>query len=215
MKRALLALLFTVIASSGWAVCPTPLTVKDASGTTQNISTTDDASGNCQSNVVVANPGSEGMVVSTPTVQNASYVSGNCLGGFNAITVVPANGNSGFLQTVMVASKGGSVPVITIYEFSANPTGSTCTDKGTFTLAAADIGKLITAPFAVGLAAPTGTTVSFGQQSNIGSPFVAGGSSASGVQTIYYALVSGTTFTPGSTTDIVVVTGVSVRGTGP
>lgn len=51
MKKLLLAfLLFAPV--SAWAVCPTPLTIKDAAGATQNISTTDDGGGNCQSNVV-------------------------------------------------------------------------------------------------------------------------------------------------------------------
>lgn len=155
--------------------------------------------------------GYETAVVSTPTVQNASYVSGNCVGSFNAISLASFNGGSGFLQNVTVASKTGVTPTLTIYLFNANPTASTCTDKGTFTVNAADVGKLIGAPFAVGLAAPTGTTVTWGAQANLGLPFVAGGSSGSGVETIYYALVSGTTFTPGSTADLVVTVGASVR----
>ena len=57
MKNLLLSIgLLICFAGSGWAACPTPLTVKDAAGTTQNISTTDDGSGNCQSNVVVTDP---------------------------------------------------------------------------------------------------------------------------------------------------------------
>lgn len=155
--------------------------------------------------------GYETVVTSTPTVQNASYVSGNSVGGLNAVTLASFNGGSGFIQDVMVASKGGSVPILTVYLFGANPTGSTFTDKGTFSIAAADVAKLIAAPFALGLAAPTGTTVTFGQQLNMGLPFIAGGSSASGVETIYYALCSGSTFTPATTTDIVVFIGASVR----
>lgn len=53
MKNLLLAGFLFVVPASGWAVCPNPLTVKDAAGATQNISATNDASGNCQTNVVV------------------------------------------------------------------------------------------------------------------------------------------------------------------
>lgn len=152
-------------------------------------------------NLVAAGFGQQ--VASTPTVQNASYVSGNCLGGFNAVTLTVNNGQSGFVTNFRVASVGGSIPAVTIYLFSANPSASTCTDKSTFTLNSADIDKIIVSPVTVTLAAPTGTTVTFGAADfTPPRPFIAGGSTGSGVKTIYYALVSGTTFTPASTSDI-------------
>lgn len=144
------------------------------------------------------------QVASDPTVQNASYSSGNSIGGIQAVTVTANNGQSGFVTNFRVVSVGGIVPALTLYLFDANPSASTCTDKTAFTLNSADIDKLIyVSPTAITMAAPTGTT------STVASfdltpprPFIAGGSTASGVKTIYYCVVDGTTVTPGSTTDI-------------
>ena len=44
--------------------------------------------------------------------------------------------------------------------------------------------------------------------SAFGSTFTSGGSAASGVKTIYYAIVTGSIFTPASTTDLHTSTGV-------
>ncbi len=147
-----------------------------------------------------------------PTVQNAAYASGNCVGGFNAVTLTSGTGVAGLLQSLKLVSIGGSTPTITVYIFDSNPSASTCTDKSTFTLNSADVSKIIGAPFALTLVAPTGTTTTFGLQSNLALPFVEGGSSGSGVSTIYYGLVSGSTFTPASTTDLVVGVGASMDG---
>lgn len=54
MRKILLAASFLFgSAVSAFAVCPTPLTGKDAAGTTQNLSTTDDAAGSCAANIVL------------------------------------------------------------------------------------------------------------------------------------------------------------------
>ena len=45
MRRILLALGFTLICGPAFAVCPSPITGKDAAGTTQNIGTVVDGSG--------------------------------------------------------------------------------------------------------------------------------------------------------------------------
>lgn len=55
-----LALMFALPTLS-WATCPSPLTIKDASGVTQNMSTTVDAGGNCEYNVVPA-PGARTLI---------------------------------------------------------------------------------------------------------------------------------------------------------
>lgn len=53
MKQWLLALAFAVCATPALATCPSPLTGKDASGTTQNFGVTVDGSGNCYGNVAI------------------------------------------------------------------------------------------------------------------------------------------------------------------
>lgn len=147
--------------------------------------------------------GDGGQFLIAPTVQNAAYASGNCIGGFQAITVANYNGESGFMTNIRLASIGGTATPITVYVFDANPAGSTCTDKSTFTLVAADVDKLIANPTSITLAAPTGTTVAIGSiDYTPPRPFRAGGSAGSGVKTLYVGLVAGGTFTPASTTDI-------------
>jgi hypothetical protein len=132
-------------------------------------------------------------VTVTPTIQNASYVSGNCMGGFQTVSL-------GSLQSVlnqtMLSSKAGLVTAKQVYEFGANPTGSTCTDKGTFTLASADVPKLLTAPFQITPATATGATATSGAQTSQGLGIPAGG-------VIYVAIVETTTETPATTSDLV------------
>ena len=150
----------------------------------------------------------------TPTVQTAAYASGNCIGGFRSVTVTANNGQSGFITNFRVESIGGATPSVTVYLFDSNPSSSTCTDKSTFTLNSADVDKLLNNPAtgAITLAAPIGTTTTFANVDfNPPRPFIAGGSAASGVKTIYYALVSGSAFTPGTATDIHTRIGASLN----
>lgn len=142
-------------------------------------------------------------VSSTPTVQNASYSSGNAIGGLQTIQFfrVPSQ-PTGILNNVSVASKGGATTAITLYIFQANPTGTTCTDKSAFSLGAADVAKLITTlpivltPAVIG----AGATVTFASQQlpvsirNTDSPVLLN---------FYVCAVVGGTVTPGTTTDLV------------
>jgi hypothetical protein len=156
--------------------------------------------------------GAAGQVTDTPTVQNAAYSSGNCIGGFRSLTVADYNGQSGFLTNFRIASISGATPSITVYIFSSNPSASTCTDKGTFTLNSADVDKIIANPNSTTLSAPTGATTSFGSLDYTPPrPFKAGGSASSGVKTIYYALVAGSSFTPATTSDIHVRVGTALN----
>lgn len=155
-----------------------------------------------------ANGGYAYQVSSTPTVTASAYASGNCLGGFNSITVAGNNAQSGLLTNFQIFSKTGVLAVATVYLFEANPSSSTCTDHSTFTLNSADLGKLIGNPVSLALAAPAGATPTMAEATfTPPRPFLAGGASSS-VKTIYYALVAGGAFTPGSTTEFVTKTGV-------
>lgn len=143
------------------------------------------------------------QVADTPTVTASAYASGNCIGGFRSVTVTVNNGQSGLVSSFRVVSAGGSTPTVWVYLFGSNPSSSTCTDKGTFTLATADIDKMIASPTATTLTVPIGATAAVGSVDYTPPrSFVAGGSTGSGVQTIYYALVSASVFTPSSTSDI-------------
>ena len=144
--------------------------------------------------------GAEFEVATTPAIQNAAYALGNCMGGFQAVAVARYSGAPGILNRFILASNGGGTTPLTIYVFGQNPTGSTCTDKSTFTLAAADISKQICAPFALTPAAPVGTTVTMAENASMQCHFI-----TSGNANIYIAIVSGGAWTPASTTDLVFI----------
>lgn len=265
MKNLIYVLAFLLLPSGAWAVCPNPLTVKDAAGATQNLSVTNDGSGNCQSDIHVndgedatqgaiadaaTSPGGTGTVsaklrnmtallnsilagvtgawpageahggqvggldaqtTTAPTVTASAYSAGNCVGGFNAVTISRINGGNGLLQNVIVMSKTGLTPTLTVFLFNANPSSSTCTDKSTFTLNAVDLPKLIMAPFALSLVAPNGATPSMAELANMARPFVAGGSSGSGVQTVYFGMTVTAAVTPASTSEFVVNIGADLN----
>jgi aspartate/tyrosine/aromatic aminotransferase len=152
--------------------------------------------------------GSDKDIAVTPTVQAAQYVSGNAIGALSTVAALRSDaGPSGIINYFWLASKSGQTPTVTVYLFSANPTASTVTDKSAFSLANADLSKLIVAPFALTPSAPTGTTATFAQWSNIGAEFL--NQDSPPTANIYVALVSGSTFTPGSTADIVFKVGVT------
>src|SRR5579872_5893602 len=52
--------------------------------------------------------GYDNKVTSTPTVTASAYTSGNCIGGFNAVTFGRINGGGIQLNDVLVISKGGT-----------------------------------------------------------------------------------------------------------
>jgi hypothetical protein len=151
---------------------------------------------------ISGNVGGYGFFVSvTPTIQNASYVSGNCMGGFQAVAAARTSGGSGIVNKVTLISKGALVAAKQIFLFTANPSASTCTDKGAFTIAAADLPKLI-ATFSLTPAVPTGGAASEAEASSLGDQFV-----TSGNANIYAAIVETTTETPASTSDLVLNVG--------
>lgn len=130
----------------------------------------------------------------TATVQNASYASGNSIGGLISFTLDRTA--SGLLQSVGLQFIGGATTAINGTCFDANPTGSTFTDKGTFTIAAADEAKRINKNlFQLTPVAQTGDSVTAASVDNYAQPFTSTG-------TIWCAFVSTGTFTPASTTDM-------------
>jgi hypothetical protein len=141
--------------------------------------------------------------ISIPTVTASAYASGNDVGGLNAVAF-QGSGPPLLVEAVSLKSLSGQVPALTVYVFDSLPQHSTFTDKGTFTLDATtagtdgvlDIDRLLLAPFALTLAAQTGSAVSFAESASLARLPHAG---ATG---LWYALVSGSIFTPGSTTDI-------------
>ena len=99
MKNLLLALLLLVLPASAWAACPNPLPVKDGTGAPQNISTTNDAGGNCQSNVVVT--ATTGLAAGVTT----SGTTGSAVMG--ATTTAPPSNTSGQTNWLSTDLNGG------------------------------------------------------------------------------------------------------------
>jgi hypothetical protein len=139
-------------------------------------------------------------IANTPIVQNAAYSAGNAIGGLQTFAFFRTSGGTGVLNNVSVASKGGSTTAITLYIFSSNPSGSTCTDKSAFSLAAADVSKLIAqtpvvlTPAVIG----SGATVTFASQQ---APVSV--KNADSTTSLYVCAVVGGSVTPASTTDLV------------
>ncbi len=107
-----------------------------------------------------------GPVVTIPTIQAAAYASGNNIGGKQTVSFFRNTTQpSATLSQFMLGWAGVETTPITVYIFSKNPVNSTFTDKGAFTLAAADAQYLVTPPFTLTAAAATGSTQTFASQS--------------------------------------------------
>lgn len=147
--------------------------------------------------------GRSATVTVAQTVTAASaYASGNAIGGLITVAnVARISGGSGLLQSISVSMKSAQTGQIDVVYFNANPTGSTCTDKVAFSVAAADFDKVL------GVAHVTDWTSlgtpSVGQAQNLAMPFAL----ASGT-TLYACAVTRSTPTFTSTSDVSVSTRV-------
>jgi hypothetical protein len=135
------------------------------------------------------------QVAQTVTASSA-YTSGNAVGGLMTIAnATRVSAGSGLLQSVVSNMKSAQTTQIDVFIFNANPTGSTCTDKTAFSVAAADFDKIlgvasITTWFSAG-------TPSVGQAQNLAMPYAL----ASGT-TLYACAVTRSTPTYTATTDV-------------
>lgn len=154
--------------------------------------------------------GSDAGVSKAVAVQNAAYSSGNALGNLTTLSLFRTDANpGGIINSFAIQSKGGSTPTITVYAFDANPTATTCTDKSAFSMGAADRPHLIGgAPFTLTLATVgTGDTATYAIDQSMG--LQVRNQDATPTANIYVCLVTGTAFTPASTSDITIKVGVS------
>lgn len=104
MRKYLLAGVFLLCAGPAFAVCPSPLTGKDAAGTTQNFGVTVDGSGNCYGNVAIvdgtnasvkATVDSSGVhVVATGIAKDTSYTNQTGSIGMGLVNTSPPTGGS-------------------------------------------------------------------------------------------------------------------------
>lgn len=144
---------------------------------------------------VVGTVESLGRLDFIPTVTASSaYTAGNSVGGLTTLTLPQTA--SGLIQSVSVIVVSGDVNPLSIYIFDANPTSSTFTDKATFSIATADISKLVNKT-AVTLTPAVGTGVTFSTATLDGyaKPFALVGK-------LYVALTTSGTPTYASITDV-------------
>jgi hypothetical protein len=141
---------------------------------------------------------------STPvqmTVTAASYSASKALGGFYAVPVFRKGVWSGRLNWASIRSSSGITPTLVMYVFNANPTGSTCTDTSSFSLAAADVTKLV-GTYSVTLAAPQGSTPTVGATA-MNLNLSMNNNDTTLTNKIYVCIVAGSGgATPASTTDL-------------
>jgi hypothetical protein len=150
-----------------------------------------DTAGNTR--VTVAGKTTEVCV--TPTVTASAYTTGNVVGG--KITLANAFGSlgTGILQSVRLTFKSVQTAEFDAYEFSANPTGSTWTDKAAPAIVAADA-LLAKPPIKL-----------FNQASGLGTHTVYGADAiaravSEGGTSDYFIITTIGTPTPASTTDM-------------
>lgn len=133
----------------------------------------------------------------TPTIQNASYVSGNAVGALQTVAMFRTVAQpSGILNGWFMGWNGTETTPITFYVFDTNPTASTCNDRSAFSLASADKSKLISiGPFTLTAAAPSvGTTSTFATAS-FSATSIKNQDSTPSIN-LYVCAVAGGTFTP-------------------
>jgi hypothetical protein len=141
--------------------------------------------------------GYDEQLLVVPTIQNASYVSGNAVGALQTVAIFRTTAQpSGIFDGLGLQWLGTEVTPITFYIFNKVPSGSTtCTDKAAFVLAAADAANLIMPPFALTAAAPTvGTTLTSAQSTF--TPFSVKNKDSVATVDLYVCAVAGGTFTP-------------------
>lgn len=158
----------------------------------------------------VGEVGSNQISVSiAPTVTASAYSAGNAIGSLQTIAGAArvsgtngASGTGGILTSLMVTVKTVQSTQVDVFLFNANPSGSTCTDKTAFVLAAADAAKLIGVLSVPGTAA-NGAGWFSGGTGSLGMPiYYPLTFSLSSATSIFACAVARGAFTPGSTTDV-------------
>jgi hypothetical protein len=145
MRRILIAAgLLLGLSMPAWAVCPTPLTAKDASGTTQNLSTTVDGAGSCLANVVIEDKGGTNQATvkaasTAPAATDTAIVvslSPNSAGLSVSATNSVAINISTATTTQLVALVSGKAIYVTGWDVISGGTGNITLEYGTGTACA-------------------------------------------------------------------------------
>lgn len=212
MKRLLLASCFALLPAVSWATCTPPLAVKDASAATVNMAVTNDANGNCESNVIVGgNTGSAPVQTATPA--NSSHAAGVSVGGKFTIPVARFNGGSGTITGLTWISTGGNTVQYLVRLWDKNPASTTCTDNSAFVENITDDQHLIAIPFTMTPQAPvvaTGDTNTYATVTGLSFSYKNQDTSPS--QNVYACVITVST-QPGSPSDANKAVYINLTGT--
>ena len=129
-----------------------------------------------------------------PTIQNAAYAAGNCMGGLQTVSFFRTTAQpSGILNQFLLGFLGTETTPITVYIFGKNP-ATTFADKASPTWTAADSKLLVVPPFTLVPAAPSyGITTTFANYLFAASVMNLDGSPSIN---LYVALIAGASVTP-------------------
>lgn len=148
--------------------------------------------------VVGAATGNYGKAQGAPTIHNSAYSAGQGIGGLLTWAGLnSATGFGGLVQSVTVTFASGITPLLDLVVFDANPTGSTVGDQATFSVATADLGKVVGVVHLSDLTQLGTPAFLQGQTAQVPVEAVTGG-------TVYGVLVMRSAATPGGTSDMIV-----------
>ena len=147
-------------------------------------------------------------VVANPTVTAGAYSGGDIVGGLLTFYCGDGNNSVVVITGVDVAIKSAITSTLTLVLFNANPSATTQTDNAAYSLAVADVFKVISV---ISFSAVSALLTDHGTPNTYsvnGISIVAGTERGSNI--IYGLLIDGTGFTPTGTSDIQ----VRLRGLG-
>ena len=146
--------------------------------------------------------GSTAPATLSPTVTASAYTAGYVVGGLLNFTNVFPSDNSGTLNSISVSFNDVQTSQFLLYVFSANPTASTFTDHAAPVIALADRPKLLGVYQLAASNSGLGTNTIYNRDA-IGKQIT---STTAG---IYAVLVTISTITPASTSDLTISLGVT------
>lgn len=127
--------LFLLVSGSAYAVCPTPLVVQDGNGQKQNMSTTDDASGNCMYNFSAGAATTGGSAVLAVTGSSSSVALPVAPSGSPSLRLVNNGPSDLFYNTGVGSATATTTPSATNQKLQA--CHSVIVNQGTATFIAA------------------------------------------------------------------------------
>lgn len=142
------------------------------------------------------------VVSNTPAVQAAAYASGDVIGGKQVLTIFRGVNQGTVLRSIVITSKVAIATGFDIVLFSSDPSGSTFTENGAISIAAADAPKVVgifTATTLLALGTPSAATVT-----GLNVPLVGDGTT----RTIWAVMIAKGATTPTGTADIQLRLGV-------